>query len=319
MQQLMPPHPRGIPPSMAIRLCFPAVAIAAMLAASLPLRAAAEDPQPIPLWPGDAPGEKGDIGPERDTSKPGEGLVAGKPLVRLGNVSKPTITLFRPPPDKDTGAAVVVCPGGAYSILAYDLEGSEVCEWLNSIGVTGVLLKYRVPSRKGLPKEAAALQDVQRAIGMVRHRAADWKINPHRIGVLGFSAGGHLSASASNRFTERTYPAVDDADKESCRPDAAFLLYPAYLTEKNDLTKVAADLPVTKETPPTFIVQTQDDGVKVENAYTYALALKNAKVPVEVHLFANGGHGYGLRPTENPVTKWPALAGEWMKTLAWVK
>jgi acetyl esterase/lipase len=284
-----------------------------------PLVATADEPQPIPLWPSDAPGEKGDIGPERDTSKPGEGLVAGKPIIRIGNVSKPTITLYRPPPDKDTGAAVVVCPGGAYSILAYDLEGSEVCEWLNSIGVTGVLLKYRVPSRKGLPKEAAALQDVQRAIGLVRHSAAEWKIDPHKIGVLGFSAGGHLAASVSNRFTERTYPAIDDADKKSCRPDAAFLIYPAYLTEKNDLTKLAADLPVTKETPPTFIVQTQDDGVKVENAYTYGLALKNAKVPVEIHLFAKGGHGYGLRQTENPVTKWPGLAGEWMGTLGWVK
>jgi acetyl esterase/lipase len=289
-----------------------------LLTASVPLRAA-DEPQPIPLWPGDAPGEKGDIGPEKDTSKPGEGLVGGKPLIRLGNVSKPTITLFRPPPDKDTGAAVVVCPGGAYSILAYDLEGSEVCEWLNSIGVTGVLLKYRVPSRKGLPKEAAAVQDVQRAIGVVRHNATEWKIDPHKIGVLGFSAGGHLAASVSNRFGERTYPAVDDADKQSCRPDAAFLIYPAYLTEKNDLTKLAADLPVSKETPPTFIVQTQDDGVKVENAYTYGLALKNAKVPVEVHLFAKGGHGYGLRPTENAVTKWPVLAAEWMRTLGWVK
>jgi acetyl esterase/lipase len=304
---------------MRTHVCAASLAIVAFLALALPVRAADEDPKPIPLWPGDAPGEKGDIGPEKDTSKPGEGLVAGKPIIRTGNVSNPTITLFRPPPDKDTGAAVIVCPGGGYSILAYDLEGTEVCQWLNSAGVTGVLLKYRVPSRKGLPKESAALQDVQRAIGLVRHRAAEWKIDPHKIGVLGFSAGGHLAASVSNRFAERTYPVVDKADKASCRPDAAFLIYPAYLTEKEDLTKVAADLPVTKETPPTFIVQTQDDGVKVENAYTYALALKNAKVPVEVHLFAKGGHGYGLRQTENAVTKWPALAGEWMKSMGWLK
>lgn len=279
----------------------------------------ATGPQPIAIWPDIAPGEKGDIGPEADKSKPDSNKVAGQYVTRLGDVSKPTITIFKPPADKDTGAAVVVCPGGGYSILAYDLEGTEVCKWLNSVGVTGVLLKYRVPARKGLEKHTAALQDVQRAIGLVRHRASEWKIDPQRIGVLGFSAGGHLSASVSNNFAERTYPAVDDADKVSCRPDAAFLIYPAYLVEKNDLSKVAADLKVTDKTPPTFIIMTQDDGIKVENAYTYALALKNAKVPVEVHTFAKGGHGYGLRPTENPVTKWPALATEWMKTLGWIK
>jgi acetyl esterase/lipase len=305
------------PPSLAAV----AVALLALAAAVTPSRAAAADkPQPIPLWPAEVPGEKGDIGPEADQSQPGKGLVAGKPLIRLGNVSKPTITIYKPPADKDTGAAVVVCPGGGYGILAYDLEGSEVCDWLNSVGVTGVLLKYRVPSRKGLPKEAAALQDVQRAIGVVRHRAAEWKIDPKKIGVLGFSAGGHLSASAATRFAERMYPAVDDADKESCRPDAAFLIYPAYLTDKADVLKLAPDLKVTDQTPPTFIVQTQDDGIKVENAYVFALACKAAKVPCEVHTYAKGGHGYGLREVAAlPVTKWPVLATEWMRGMGWVK
>jgi acetyl esterase/lipase len=289
------------------------IAAFAVVPASV-LAADADAPQPIPLWPGDAPGEKEDWGPERDTSEPGKGLVAGKPLIRLGNVSKPTITVYKPAPDKDTGAAVVVCPGGGYSILAYDLEGTEVCEWLNSVGVTGVLLKYRVPGRK-----AGALQDVQRAIGLVRHRAAEWKLDPKKIGVLGFSAGGHLSAAVSNQFAERTYPAVDDADKQSCRPDAAFLIYPAYLADKSDLTQLAPDMKVTPETPPTFLVMTQDDGIKVENVYTYALACKANQVPVEVHTFAKGGHGYGLRPTQDPVTKWPVLATEWMRTLGWVK
>lgn len=309
----MPTHPRF--------LRFPAVAFLTFLAAALPARTsfAAEDPQPIPLWPGEAPGEKGDIGPEADQTKADPKTPPEKYVIRLGNVSKPTITVYKPPADKDTGAAVVVCPGGGYGILAYNLEGTEVCQWLNSVGVTGVLLKYRVPSRKGLPKEAAALQDVQRAIAIVRHRADEWKIDPKKIGVLGFSAGGHLAASVSNRFAERTYPPVDDADKESCRPDAAFLIYPAYLTDKSDLTKLAPDLKVTDQTPPTFIVMTEDDPIKVENAYAYALACKAAKVPVEVHTFAKGGHGYGLRPTENPVTKWPALATEWMKTLGWIK
>lgn len=281
--------------------------------------AASPEPQPIPIWPDAAPGEKGDIGPEADMTKPDANKPANKRVIRLGNVSKPTITLFRPPADKDTGAAVVVCPGGGYNILAYDLEGIEVCEWLNSVGVTGVLLKYRVPARKDMARHAAPLQDVQRAIGIVRHRAKEWKIDPQKIGVLGFSAGGHLSAMASNSYAERTYPAVDDADKVSCRPDAAFLIYPAYLTDKNDVTKIAPELKVTKETPSTFIVQTQDDGVKVENAYVYGLALKAAKVPAELHIYAAGGHGYGLRPTDQPVTKWPALATEWMRTLGWVK
>ena len=224
---------------------------------------AADSPKPIALWPGDAPGEKGDIGEEKDTSKPGEGLVAGKPLIRLGNVSKPTISIYRPPADKDTGAAVVVCPGGGYSILALDLEGSEVCEWLNSIGVTGVLLKYRVPKRTGLEKHTAALQDAQRAIGLVRHRAKEFGIDPQRLGVLGFSAGGHLAAAASNNYGERTYPALDEADKVSCRPDFTVLIYPGYLTVKEQADKVAADLPITTNTPTTFLAMTQDDGVRV--------------------------------------------------------
>jgi acetyl esterase/lipase len=295
-------------------------AIVLLFASLLPVSTLAAEPPSVALWPDVAPGEKGDIGPEADTSQPGKGLVAGKPLIRLGNVSKPMITIYKPTPEKDTGAAVVVCPGGGYNILAYDLEGSEVCQWLNSVGVTGVLLKYRVPSRKGLPKEAAALQDVQRAISVVRHRAAEWKIDPKKIGVLGFSAGGHLSASAATRFNERTYTAVDDADKASCRPDAAFLIYPAYLAAKDDLTKLATDIKVTAETPTSLIIITQDDPVKVEGAYLYALACKAAKVPCELHVFAKGGHGYGLREDpEKPVTKWPGLATEWMRGMGWVK
>jgi acetyl esterase/lipase len=234
-------------------------------------------------------------------------------IIRLGNVSVPTITLFKPAAEKDTGAAVVVCPGGAYSILAYNLEGTEICQWLNSRGVTGVLLKYRVPSRKGLEKHSAALQDVQRAIGIVRHRAKEWKIDPARIGVLGFSAGGHLAAAASNNFEKRTYEAVDEADKESCRPDFAVLIYPAYLVSKEDTTKTAPELKVTRQTPPTFITMTEDDPVGVEGAFTYVLAMKKAKVPGEIHVYPRGGHGYGLRPSKNAVSEWPVRAGEWME------
>jgi acetyl esterase/lipase len=279
--------------------------------AAEPPKADAAKHEIVYLWPGSAPGEKGDIGEEKDTS-PGSGII------RLGNVSKPAITLFRPAADKDTGAAVIVCPGGGYNILAYDLEGSEVCEWLNSIGVTGVLLKYRVPGRGG-QRHTAPLQDAQRAVGLVRSRAAEWKIDPKRIGILGFSAGGHLSATASNTFDTRTYPPVDDADKTSCRPDFTILVYPAYLTEKDDSTKLAPEIKVTKQTPPAFIAMTADDPVHVENAYAYGLALKRAGVPAEVHIYPKGGHGYGLRPSENAVSRWTDRAAEWLKGQRWLK
>src|SRR5208282_6047831 len=202
----------------------------------------------LALWPKGAPGQQGDIGPERDTTKPGDGLVAGKPVVRLGSVSTPTLTLYPPPPGRDTGAAVVVCPGGGYSILAMDLEGTEVCDWLNSAGVTGVLLKYRVPARKGLERYAAPLQDAQRALGLVRFHAADWHLDSKRIGIMGFSAGGHLSAAASTGFEKRTYETVDEADQASCRPDFAMIIYPGYLVRQGG-TEVAPELTVTSNTP----------------------------------------------------------------------
>ena len=280
---------------------------------------AEEKLKPIELWPAGAPGEKGDIGEERDVSKPNEGLVAGKPLIRLANVSHPTLTVYKPSADKDTGAAVVVCPGGGYSILALDLEGTEICEWLNSIGVTGILLKYRVPSRAGLEKHTAALQDAQRALGLVRHRSAEFSIDSSRIGILGFSAGGHLSAAASVNYDQRTYPKVDDADTVSCRPDFTVLVYPAYLTVKEDGDKISPELKLNQQTPPTFIVMAADDGVRVENALFYSLALKNAKVPVELHIYPTGGHGYGMRPTQEAVTTWPKRVEEWMRSLQLLK
>lgn len=270
--------------------------------------------EPIPLWPGVAPGEKGDIGEEKDTTKPDPKVPPEKYVIRLGNVSRPTITVFRPAEGKANGAAVVVCPGGGYNILAYDLEGTEICKWLNDLGVTAVLLKYRVPARKGGERHAAPLQDAQRAIGMVRHRAAEWGVDPDRIGILGFSAGGHLSTAASNIYDERTYPAVDEADKVSCRPDFTVLIYPAYLVTKEDKTKISPELKVTAQTPPAILVMTQDDGIGVENVYAYALALKAVKVPAEVHVYPTGGHGYGLRPSNHLVHTWPQRVGEWMKT-----
>jgi acetyl esterase/lipase len=270
---------------------------------------------PLPIWKGSAPGEKGDIGEEQDTTKPNDQLIAGRPLIRLGNVSAPTITIYKPAKDRDTGAAVVVFPGGGYNILALDLEGTEVCDWLNSIGVTGVLLKYRVPARKDQPRYLAPLQDAQHAVALVRSRAKEWSIDPNRIGVLGFSAGGHLAAALSNNYEKREYDGLDDADRASCRPDFAVIVYPGYLAVKEQNNALPPELKITSNTPPTFLVQTEDDPVRVENSLTYYAALKNAKVPAEMHIYSSGGHGYGLRRTEKSVTGWPKLVEVWMRSL----
>jgi acetyl esterase/lipase len=270
---------------------------------------------PIPLWPKQAPGEKGDLAPERDTSGPKSDLVAGRSVIRLGNVSVPTLTVYRPAKEKNAGSAVLVFPGGGYSILAMDLEGTEICEWLNSLGVTAMLVKYRVPARPGQPRWTAPLQDAQRAMGMVRQRARDLGIESDRIGVLGFSAGGHLAAALSTNYAKRTYEPVDEADAISCRPDFSLLIYPAYLTVKEQGDRVASELNITNETPRTFLVQAEDDGVRVETSLFYYAALRNAKVPAEMHLYPVGGHGYGLRPSDKLVTTWPKRAEEWLRSI----
>ena len=270
---------------------------------------AADAQKPIVLWPAGAPGEKGDIGEEHE-----QPLKPGDNTIRLANVTSPTLTVYAPSKEKNTGAAVVICPGGGYNILALNKEGTEVAEWLSSIGVTGILLKYRVPARKDQPRHAAPLQDVQRALGLVRHRAKDLGIDPARIGVIGFSAGGHLAATLCNNCDMRSYPQIDAADEVSCRPDFALLIYPAYLAGKED-NALPAELKVSSDTPRTFIAMTQDDGVRVECALFYYLALKNAKVPAEMHLYPSGGHGYGLRESEHLVSTWPKRAEEWLRSL----
>lgn len=268
----------------------------------------------LPLWPNGAPGQNTTTGPEKDTSTATSDLIAGKPLVRLGNVSVPTLTIFTPK-DKNTGAAIVVFPGGGYSILAIDLEGTEVCDWLTARGVTCALLKYRVPGTGPYPKSPEALEDAQRAMGLVRSHAAEWSIDPKKVGVLGFSAGGHLAAALSTHYEQRLYHGVDAADQLSCRPDFAVVLYPGYLAPKETQFAFTPDIPVTAQTPPTFLLQAEDDPVHVENAVQYFMALKNAGVPAELHVYAKGGHGYGLRRTALPVTGWPDLVDVWMHTL----
>jgi acetyl esterase/lipase len=270
----------------------------------------------LPLWPGIAPGAPANMPPESDTTSAKDNLIAGKPLVRLGNVSTPTLTLYAAKsPSNGAGPAVVVFPGGGYQILAIDLEGTEVCDWLNSIGVNCVLVKYRVPNTGPYPKSAAALQDAQRALGMVRAHTKEWGIDPQRVGVLGFSAGAHLAAALSTHFDQRLYDPVDAADKLSCRPDFAVIIYPGYLALADQNFAPNADIHPTAQTPPTFIVQAEDDPVHVENAVVYFLALKNAKVPAELHIYAQGGHGYGLRRTSLPVTTWPQRVEGWLHTI----
>jgi len=268
----------------------------------------------LALWPQGAPGAQPNPGPEIDTTTAKEPLVAGKSIVRLSNVSVPTLTLYKPT-GKNTGAAVVVFPGGAYRILAIDLEGTEVCDWLTSVAITCVLVKYRVPDSGSYPKSSAALQDAQRALGIVRAHAEEWQIDPQRIGVLGFSAGAHLAAALSTHFDERLYEPIDASDKLSCRPDFAVIVYPGYLAIAEQNFAPNAEIHVTDKTPASFIVQAEDDPVHVENSTVYFLALKNAKVPAEMHLYAQGGHGYGLRRTALPVTSWPQLVETWLRTI----
>ncbi len=268
----------------------------------------------FPLWPHGAPGIAPNLPPESDIHSPNDRDVAGRPVFRLGNVSDPSITLYAPTAPAN-GAAVLVFPGGGYRILAIDLEGTEVCSWLTSSGITCLLVKYRVPGTGPYPVGAAALQDAQRAVGLARSHASDWHIDPNKIGVLGFSAGAHLAAAVSTHFDRRIYPTVDAADALSCRPDFQVVVYPGYLAVPGPTLTFTADIPVTAQTPPAIVIQAEDDPVRVENAVAYFMALKSAKVPAELHIYAQGGHGYGLRRTALPITTWPSAVETWLRTI----
>ncbi len=244
-------------------------------------------------------------------------LVAGRPWVYVARVSQATMTVY-PPVGRSTGAAVVVFPGGGYNVLAIDLEGTEACDWLTSRGITCVLLKYRVPCVKSGPYRncATALEDAQRAVGLLRFRAAQWQIDPHKIGVLGFSAGGHMVAALSTHFEKRLYRTVDEADKESCRPDFAVALYPGHLAVREKAFALNPDIQVGGQTPPTFLLHAEDDPIDpVENSLAYHAALRKAGVPAEMHVYVNGGHAFGLRRTESPITDWPRLLEAWLGTI----
>ncbi|MDZ4835673.1 MAG: alpha/beta hydrolase [Candidatus Melainabacteria bacterium] len=273
----------------------------------------------VPIWPGKAP-DAVPTGPER-VETVSDKLVGGKTWIYSAPVSRPTITVYSPK-GKNTGAAMVVFPGGGYQILAMDLEGTEICDWLTSRGITAVLLKYRVPGvdkfpKSGhYPKSKIALQDAQRALSLVRARAAEYHIDPHKIGVIGFSAGGHLVAATSTQFGNRLYKPVDAADKVSCRPDFGVAIYPGHLWVDQKKFELFPYVPVTTKTPPQFLLQCEDDKVDPpEHSLVYYRALKKAGVPVEMHLYAKGGHAFGLRRTKEPVTRWTDLVETWLGTI----
>jgi acetyl esterase/lipase len=279
----------------------------------------------VPIWPGAVPDARPVTGPE-SIKTDAKDLVAGKPWIYINNVSLPTMTVYSPK-ENNTGAAVVVFPGGGYQILAIDLEGTEVCDWLTSKGITCVLLKYRVPGEGVHPRSGAypespeALEDAQRTVGLVRFHAAEWHIDPHKIGVLGFSAGGHLVAAMSVHFEHRLYPPVDAADRESCRPDFAVAIYPGHLSLSEDGPGLNPDIDshISLKTPPTFLLQNEDDDIDgVNQSLVYYTALKKAGIPVEMHLYAQGGHAFGLRRTKLPATKWPQLVETWLGTIGMI-
>lgn len=262
----------------------------------------------INVWPGQAPGEKGDIGKQTSQTRGG--------VTRISNVTVPKLAYYPAPKDKRTGTMVVVCPGGAYRILAIDKEGTEIAEWLNSIGVDAAVLTYRVPRRKGRKPWEAALQDAQRAMSIVRSKAKAWGVKPDHIGILGFSAGGHLCATTSTQHAKRTYPAIDDIDKVSCRPDFSVLIYPAYMVGKG--LKLNPEITVDKKTPPAFMVHNCFDRNTIDSSIAYCRALKANKIPAEVHIYAKGGHGFGMRPEAGLCATWPARCEDWMKEMDFI-
>ncbi len=265
---------------------------------------AADGPVVIDLWPaGKVPGETAAKGTEgfKDKTK------------NLTEISKPTISVYLAPKEKNTGVAMLVAPGGGYSVLAWEHEGTQVMEWLNGLGINGILLKYRVPVGTQ-PRTVAAFaphQDAQRAMSITRTKASEWGIDAKHIGMLGFSAGGHLTAMTITNFATRGYDAIDESDKASCRPDFAVLIYPGGAINK-ETEKLVENLKVTKETPPSFLVHATND--QSMNSIALYVDMKKAGVPVEMHLYSKGGHGFGMRKGDLPVNAWPKRCEEWLQS-----
>jgi acetyl esterase/lipase len=281
--------------------------------------APAAEPLVVEIWPGKVPDESGGSGPERVRMSPKldrKQVEVTEPTRMITGVTKPTLTIYRLAAEKNTGTAILVCPGGGYWNLYWELEGEEVVAWLNSIGVTGIILKYRVPRRPDEPEHEPArrpLQDAQRAVSLIRSKASQWGIHPERIGIVGFSAGGHLAVTTATSFDKRTYEPIDDVDKISCRPDFAIPVYSGYLKAK-DKDELAPGLRIPTNTPPIFLVHGGDDIVSPpENSVLMHLALKRAGIPTELHVYANTTHDFGVRTNDRPYSKWTAHCADWLR------
>jgi acetyl esterase/lipase len=279
----------------------------------------AEKPMTVELWRGNAPDESGSIGAEKVVQSPKldrKQVEVTESTRMITNVTKPTLTVYRPAPEKDTGTAILICPGGGYWNLYWQLEGEEVAAWLNSVGVTGIILKYRVPRRPDEPKGEPArrpLQDAQRAVRLVRSKAREWGIDPHRIGMVGFSAGGHLAIATATSFDKQTYEPIDEIDKISSRPDFAILAYPGYLKAK-DSNELAPGLRIPNETPPIFLAHGGDDLISPpEHSVVLYLALKRAGAPAELHVYATAAHNFGVRPSDHPCSTWTQACTRWLR------
>jgi acetyl esterase/lipase len=285
----------------SLTLAFPATAPFSALVQD------SEKPLNVELWPGRAPGETAEGGPDVEKGK------------SVTGVTRPTIRVSRPPKDKDTGAAILICPGGGYRVLAFEHEGTQVASWLNSIGLTAVLLRYRVPQRPGDAENLCPLQDAQRAMGIARNRAAEWGIDPKRLGVMGFSAGGHLAAHLSTHCDRRAYPPVDSADEANCRPDFQILVYPGGILDRQDKEKLSLEIRVSQDTPACLLVAASDDRGAVPGMLRLYEALRGAGISSELHLYAAGGHGFGMHPSDQPFASWTKRCEEWMRSRGTLK
>jgi acetyl esterase/lipase len=273
----------------------------ALILLIIPVASNCQKKELVYLWPGKVPGESKEKQiPITDTTKK-DGVL------RYNEVTDPAIEIWPAEAANNKRIGLIVCPGGGYSHLAYNKEGTEIAAWLNKIGYSAFVLQYRIPDKRD-----GALQDVQRAMRVIRSWAAKWNVDADRIGIIGFSAGGDLSVRASVKYNLKTYPPVDKSDSLSCRPDFALSIYPAYLDQGENRT-LTPGLIVTKETPPMFLFQAADDGL-ANSSLVMAGALRDARVPVEYHLVPKGGHGYGLRPGNPAAETWPPLAEKWLVT-----
>jgi len=283
------------------------------------LAARADTPQIVEIWPGKVPDESGNIGAETERMSPKlerKQVEVTEPTRMVTNVTRPALAIYRPAKENDTGTAVIICPGGGYWNLYWQLEGEEVAAWLNSIGVTGIILKYRVPRRPDEPRGEPArrpLQDAQRAVSLVRSRAEEWGLHPERIGMIGFSAGGHLVMATATGFEQRTYEPTDEIDKISCRPDFAIPVYSGFLKAK-DKDEIAPGLRIPANTPPVFLVHGGDDIVSSpENSAIMYLALKRAGIPAELHIYATATHDFGVRAADHPYATWTDSCARWLR------